>query len=373
MNHGHGQPDGRTLAYTHDEAGNAKTVTDARNVTASYNYDSLNRVTAIDYPGTEEDIALTFDSYTGCTNGTGKPCKVTDQSGTTEYAYDGHGTISQITRTELGVTYVIKYTYDAANHILSITYPDGRVVNYTWDVIGRIATMSMTKDGVTTVLASNITYRADGLIRSLTYGNGLTETRTHSQRGQLLNQALGSETRDYSYDLNGNLTQAIRASGTSLYAYDALDRLTQETSASIGQLGYSYDPNGNRLSFLDNGEPKTYSYQANSNRLIQVGHKDVVLDAAGNTVSDQNGKRRFEYLASGRLSKVYKERKQVATYLYNAQGQRTQKITKHSTTIYHYDLAGHLIAETDKNGELQRAYVWIDNLPLVQIDVKGNE
>lgn len=146
-----------------------------------------------------------------------------------------------------------------------------------------------------------------------------------------------------------------------------------ETSASIGNLGYSYDANGNRLSLVENGETKTYGYSPNSNRLIQIGHKEVTLDAAGNTVSDRNGKRRFEYLASSRLFKVYKERKQVATYLYNAQGQRTQKITKHGTTIYHYDLNGHLIAETSKSGTLQRAYVWLDDMPLVQVDVKGKE
>jgi YD repeat-containing protein len=94
MNRRHGQFDGRTLIHTPDDAGNAKSVTDARNVTTQYSYDALNRVTAIDYPGTEEDTSLIFDSYTGCANGTGRLCKVTDQSGTTEYAYDGHGTVS---------------------------------------------------------------------------------------------------------------------------------------------------------------------------------------------------------------------------------------------------------------------------------------
>ncbi|MEK7563112.1 MAG: RHS repeat-associated core domain-containing protein, partial [Patescibacteria group bacterium] len=180
------------------------------------------------------------------------------------------------------------------------------------------------------------------------------------------------ENRNYAYDLNNNVLEQTNASGVSLYTYDALDRLIQETSATIGNLAYSYDPNGNRLSFLDNGETKNYSYSPNTNRLTQIGHKEVVLDAAGNTISDAKGKRTFEYLPSGRLFKVYKERKWVATYLYNAQGQRTQKITKHGTTIYHYDLQGHLIAEAAKDGTLQRAYVWLDDQPLAQIDVKGH-
>ena len=364
-------PDRGTLVYTHDTAGNVKSITDARNITTQYSYDALNRVT-VDYSGTEEDVSLTYDSYTGCTNGIGKPCKVTDQSGSTEYAYDGFGNLAETRKTERGVTYVTRYTYDHANRVASITYPDGRVISYARDVLGRIAQVSMTKDGVTTVLTSNVAYRADGLPKNIAYGNGLTETRTYDPKGQLLHQALGSENRDYSYDLNGNLTQAIRANGTSLYGYDTLDRLTQETSATVGSLAYSYDPNGNRLSFLDNGETKSYSYSPNSNRLTQVGHKEVTLDAAGNTISKDNGKWKYEYGQSGRLLKVYKEKKWVATYLYNHLGQRTQKITKHGTTIYHYDLQGRLIAETNKNGELQRAYVWLDDMPLAQIDIKGH-
>lgn len=126
------------------------------------------------------------------------------------------------------------------------------------------------------------------------------------------------------------------------------------------------------MSFIENGETKHYSYSPNSNRLTQIGHKEVALDAAGNTLSKDNGKWRYEYGQSGRLLKAYKEKKLVGTYLYNHLGLRTQKTTKHGMTIYHYDLNGHLIAETAKDGTLQRAYVWLNDLPLVQIDVKAH-
>ena len=89
-----------------------------------------------------------------------------------------------------------------------------------------------------------------------------------------------------------------------------------------------------------------------------------------NTISKDS---KWRQISSLRPCSRSGERKLIATYLYNAQGQRTQKVTKHGTTVYHYDLNGHLMAETDKNGTLQRAYVWLDNLPLVQIDVKGHD
>ncbi len=359
-------PDRGTLTYTHDEAGNTKSITDARNVTAQYSYDALNRVTGIDYPGTDEDIALVYDSYTGCTNGTGRLCQVTDQSGITEYAYDSFGNVSQVTRTELGVTYVTRYTYDTANRVSSIAYPDGRAVSYSRDAVGRINGVGMTVSGNTAALTSNVAYRADGLPKSITYGNGLTESRLYNLKGELTGQTLGSENHNYTYDLNGNLTQTVRASGTSLYGYDALDRLINETSASVGSLGYSYDANGNRLALLDNGATASYAYGPASNRLTQVATQAVTLDPAGNLATQ--GSRSFGYLGSGRLQTVVDAGVAVATYSYDRRGLRTGKTAGGQTTVYHYDEDGRLLLETTSTGTPIRAYVWLGDRPLVQVE-----
>ena len=37
---------------------------------------------------------------------------------------------------------------------------------------------------------------------------------------------------------------------------------------------------------------------------------------------------------------------QIAEYTYNGAGQRIKKVTQSGTRIFHYDLKGHLIAET---------------------------
>lgn len=368
--------DRNTVTYTADEAGNVKTATDARNITAQYRYDALNRLIAIDYPGTEEDVAFTYDN--GCSNGLGRLCKVQDPSGTTAYDYDGFGNVSRISRTELGTTYVTGYSYDLANRITAITYPDGRAVNYTRDAAGRISAAATTDRGATTALASGITRRADSLPTRIGYGNNLTETRTYSLKGELTGQQLtgrllGDLTGSYLYDPVSNLMaeRTTGAASPTLYTYDALDRLTDETGIFSGETGYRYDANGNRLALTGNGATINYRYATSSNRLTQTGNKDITLDAAGNTVSTDNGKWKFEYGYSGRMFKVYREGVWQATYRYNAQGQRTQKTTRQGTTVYHYDLSGHLIAETGQGGERQRAYVWLDDLPLAQIDRHG--
>ena len=59
-----------TTIYSYDEAGNVSTLLDARNISVVYPHDGLNRLTGIDYPGTAEDVTLTYDTGALCVNGT---------------------------------------------------------------------------------------------------------------------------------------------------------------------------------------------------------------------------------------------------------------------------------------------------------------
>ena len=64
----------------------------------------------------------------------------------------------------------------------------------------------------------------------------------------------------------------------------------------------------------------------------------------------------------------------VASYTYNYQGQRSRKVTTAAapqgaqTVVYHYDVQGHLIAETSASGGALRTYVWRDAVPVAQIE-----
>ena len=51
---------------------------------------------------------------------------------------------------------------------------------------------------------------------------------------------------------------------------------------------------------------------------------------------------------------------------YDAFGLRRTKLASGSATVYHYDGAGHLLAETDDSGALQRLYVWAGDTPVAQ-------
>ena len=69
-------PDRGVTTYSYDPAGNVVGMKDARNLTVGYTYDALNRLTRVDYPGSDEDITYTYDSATGCSAGFGRLCRV---------------------------------------------------------------------------------------------------------------------------------------------------------------------------------------------------------------------------------------------------------------------------------------------------------
>lgn len=357
-----------TTNYTYDEAGNVKTVTDARNITVSYTYDALNRITLIDHP-TDTDVTYSYDTGTNCTLGKGRLCQVIDESGTTQYGYDAFGNTTEQRKVELTKTYITRYTYDLGDRIVSITYPDNRVITYARDSAGRIASITATVNGSTQTLVSGRTYRADGLFLSQTYGNGINEIRQYNTKGELTYQSVGTaDTRVYTYDPNGNLTQKQALPEVGNYLYDALDRLTRDqivTGTTSNQV-YVYDANGNRTKKAST----VYTYTANTNRLVQTGTTALTLDAAGNTLT--NGNLNYTYSNAGRLRQAYNGATLKGTYTYNHLGQRTRKVAGTTTTVFHYDIFGNLILETSNTAVVKVAYFYADTTPIAHVKRASN-
>jgi len=365
-------PDRGTVVYQYDSAGNLTQQTDARGITVNYSYDALNRLTVADYPGGEEDITYQYDS---CTNGIGRLCQVTDQSGSSNYQYSAFGEITQISKTELGQTFITAYQYDPAGRVSQVTYPSGRVVTYSRDARGLISDVSTSFAGNTTQVVSARQYRPNGQLIVQTLGNGLPLPRIFDTKAQMIHQALGRLlwSQNLNYDPNGNLTDRNVTSGSvtqaDLFSYDPLDRVTDDTTQQ-GSLIYTYDASGNRLSKQDISDPPlAYTYTPSSNRLTQANSQSVTLDAAGNTTSDQNGSRNFYYNQAGRLMQLAGATSLDPTtyYTYNAFGQRTRKVSGSDTFTYQYNLTGQLIAEY-LNGQLVREYLWANDEPLLQVE-----
>jgi RHS repeat-associated protein len=58
---------------------------------------------------------------------------------------------------------------------------------------------------------------------------------------------------------------------------------------------------------------------------------------------------------------------QVAEYTYNGAGQRIKKVAEGATRIFHYDLRGHLIAETNQSGQTLAEYIYLGDQLLSMI------
>jgi RHS repeat-associated protein len=243
-------PDRGTLSYGYDAAGNTTTITNALGQTASISYDAAGRPLLIDREGTDNDVTFTYDAAPGCAHGAGQLCKVMDASGNVTYSYTPFGELAAKVHTIDGVSYTTSYSYRIDGALANITLPSGRTLSLNYDTYGKPDSISDTSH----TFISAIDWRGDDLVATITYGNGIIDSRTYSaDLAQLVGQDIGTlENSAYAYDDNGNILSITNAS-PSTYQYDALNRLVSEDNTQ-----YDYDDNGNRKSFSTSGQGYTY-------------------------------------------------------------------------------------------------------------------
>ena len=362
-------PDRGQREYQYDVVDNLTQLSDGRGEVSDATYDALQRLTGIDYADDALDVTLRYDEIDGevdaCPYGTGRLCRVVDDSGQYDYDYDAYGNLIRVhyAPSASGATFTTEYTYDAGHQVTTMTLPSGRVIEYTRDALRRLASVETTVQGQVQVVIEELDYRADGVVLAQRFGNGLGLQRGYDAQGRLDTESLSNgfasvSQGSYLYDENSQLRERQGAvdgeAYTDEYRYDRLDRLDTQLGAEA--LSYEYDANGNRLlTRTPEGELAVFLHSG-SNRVFAVQTTEPVRP------------RHFEYNAAGRLSEVREEGLVVATYRYNQAGLRTHKTVGSVTTLYHYDLAGRLISETEPDGTVIREYIYALGVPVAQID-----
>src|SRR5262249_37581473 len=140
----------------------------------------------------------------------------------------------------------------------------------------------------------------------------------------------------YTYDAAGQLTRAIFTSNNPAIPSQDLD--------------YNYDPNGNLMSTLINGQ--TTVYTTNSvNEYTSIGGVAQHYDANGNLLDD--GSQTYTYDQLNELMSV-SNTEGATQYTYNAFGQRIRQSTGSAITQYLFDPAGlgNVVATYDNTGAL---------------------
>ena len=353
-------PDTGTTSYAYDAAGNLTSKTDANGTVITYSYDLLNRLTGVSFTDAAQDITYTYDEGV---NGLGRLTGMSDPSGTYVYGYNADGNLVSVQKTVDGVTYTTGYDYDEAGLLTGMTYPDGRTVTYERDGAGNVTRVTTTEDAITSVVADNIGYLPFGPLTNMTLGNGLTQTRDFDQLYRAASrQVQGFQDLAYSLDAVGNITgitDQIAAPASQTFGYDDLYRLTSATG-SYGTIGYTYDSVGNRLTRTADGQTDTYAYEPGTHKLTGItgpGAQTFGYDAVGNITSRNS--QSLIYNLNNRLIQITDQGTTVGEYVYNGKGQRIKKTVDADTTIYHYDLAGNLIGESDATGVFTAQFIYL--------------
>jgi len=179
-----------TRNSSYDAAGNRLTLADARGVLETRTYDALNRPLTVSYPLAGENRRYTWDTGTGCSNGIGRLCQITDNGGSTRFAYDTRGNLVSETRTEGGVTLpAMHYGWDSADRLVTQITPSGKTLTALRGSDGRILQVSAAVGSNPQLnLVSDIQIDAVGNTLTQTFGNGATETKTFHSDGSLSSQ-----------------------------------------------------------------------------------------------------------------------------------------------------------------------------------------
>ncbi|MDT0596675.1 RHS repeat-associated core domain-containing protein, partial [Glaciecola petra] len=278
--------------YTYDNNGNTLSLRKRSADVINYQYDNLNRLIKKDLPGTSKDIYYDYDLRGLKLYSKFYSDSITQQG--VARTYDGFGRILTESNKYLWhAALVNQYEYDAHGNRTKFTYPDGIVVNYSYDEMDRIKGVDLPGVG------SDVTYsyNAQGLPTEIQRPNGTDIQLTYDSafRVQTLSENLNVTAADNAYS----------------YTYNPVNQIN---SLTVTNQNYAVDHTAQ-------GRPGTYeSNGLNQYTMANGSHLDY--DSNGNLISDAADS---------------------AVYEYSVENQLTKAIINNTTTELGYDAAGRLL------------------------------
>ncbi|MFY9221115.1 MAG: RHS repeat-associated core domain-containing protein, partial [Blastocatellia bacterium] len=354
-------PSARTIRYSYDARGQRKTVTDPLGATASYNYDiNRNLISLSDYRNNV--TAFDYDDLY-------RVIKVTDPSGKfTRMNYDAEGnTLSMIDRLNRSTS----FSYDELDRISTVTYVDA-TVSYQYDAAGRKVRIDDTQFGGTFIawsydnsnrLLSETTqqgivsyaYNQANQRASLVVADRSPVNYSYDLAGRLstISQNLGQglEEFTYNYDILSRRTSLQRPNGVnSSWEYDQSNRLSllkhQKTTNIIEEFQYTYNVDDEIASINRRNSQvllsidKLASVADVNNRISQFGNASFSFDDVGQTINKTItgiGTTTYQWDHRGRLIKVILPGNEEINYNYDSMGRRITSSNAAISTAFLYD------------------------------------
>ncbi|MES2444197.1 MAG: RHS repeat-associated core domain-containing protein [Pseudomonadota bacterium] len=263
-----------------------------------YTYDTLNRTTAKDLPGSEPDVTYTYDltgrrtgaSQTGNAltlsyDALGRNLTQAGPFGTVSMGYDAAGRRTSLTWPDSfyvsydylvtgevtairengassGVGVLAVYVYDDLGRRTTLTRGNGTVTTYGLDAVSRLSSLALNLDGATTTndVTTTFSYSPASQIASQLRTNDLYawDGHTNVARGYTsngLNQLLTSGATSLGYDARGNLI----SSGSDSFGYSSENLMTSATVASTAST-LDYDPALRLFKITTGGTGMRYEY-----------------------------------------------------------------------------------------------------------------
>ena len=392
-------PDAGMTTFTYDNAGNliAKATQKLRNSgrEINYKYDQYNRLKTIIYPDNPEmDVYYEYG-----TSGMEKGLVSKRQDGVCvqSYFYNVMGDLEKNIRTfafhSEPVTFKTEWEYDTWGRLKKIVYPDGETVRYGYDNSGKVTGMS---DKV-----NNIKYDKYGKRTYIEYANGTNTKYVYNRHNQQLVSLTSIGADDailqdihYEYDDVYNITE-INNTGdypyNYTYEYDKLNRLVKSEGSSVigdNRPSYrflmSYSPTGRVLDYslegrkyedeemlsLNSASHYLYEDERHPHAVTKIGDVPSLVikyswDANGNIkrrkAPRRPGIREHYFNEENRLAAISDKLVDdsqinfnntvsgpVATYLYDADGERVWKFYGMATATYRNGVLVNSDLELDK-------------------------
>lgn len=330
----------------------------------------------------------------------------------TKYNYDNLDRIVGKTQTNKAIStwggangsLSVGYTYSAANKIISLTLPSGRVINYNYDGNkGRLSSIDINNIRY----INNINYNENGYLSGWNIENTNSKfninysSDTNYVSSVIFNDKSNAQKflNQYNYDNDGNTIQIIKSdvketnliggstriiNGISI-TYDNNKNLKKEINFTKKNNLYStgvtysfnYDKNNNRISdnklmpISSQDIKKIYNYYINTNK-IQLDNSNY-LNTGELRLSpfisgyDGNGQMRYSGGASGQYYMAYNHKNERTVRSLNAGGS-----WYNGAIQYIYDESSNLIGEYTAGGTPIVEYIWKGNRLVAAVYGSGN-